>query len=90
VYQSVGLSNHLVQILDADLSVIRNKPITLLIRPFHKCDWNAIRESLAATPWQVMDTFDDVDDMWHYFKASLFNVLDEYAPLKSVTSKFSK
>ena len=34
VYQSVGLSDHLVQILDADLSVIRYKPITLLIQPF--------------------------------------------------------
>ena len=37
-----------------------------------------------------MDTFDELDDKWHYFKSCLFSVLDRYAPLKSVTSKFSK
>ena len=69
---------------------IHPKPTTISIRPFQKCDWSAIREYVASTPWQVMDVFDDVDDMWHYFKSSLFSVLDHYAPLKSVKSKFSK
>ena len=88
--QSVGLSDHLVQILDANLFVVLQEPSTLSIRSFPKCDWSAVRDSLASTPWQVMDVLDDVDDMWHYFKASLFSVLDEYAPLKSIKSKFSK
>ena len=85
--QSVGLSDHLVQILDANLFVVRQKLSTFLIRSFRNCDWSAVRDSPASTPWQVMD---DVDDIWHYFKASLFSVPDEYAPLKSIKSKFSK
>ena len=83
-------SDHLVQVLDANLSVVRQRPSICLIRPFRKCDWSAVKDSVASIPWQVMDAFDDVDDMWHYFKASLFSVLDEYAPIKSVKSKFSK
>ena len=90
VCQSVGLSDHLVQILNANLFVVCQKPSTFSIRSFRKCDWSAVRDSLASTPWQVMDVLDDVDDMWHYFMASLFSVLDEYAPLKSIKSKFSK
>ena len=74
VCQSVGLSDHLVQVLDANLSVVHQRPSTCLIRPFRKCDWSAVKDSVASTPWQVMDAFDDVDDMWHYFKASLFSV----------------
>ena len=49
-----------------------------------------VRESLASFPWQVMSTFDDIEDMWHFFKSSLFCVLDEHAPLILVVSKFSK
>jgi len=37
-----------------------------------------------------MDVFDDIDDMYHFFKSCLFSVLDQYAPLKTVKSKFSK
>ena len=88
--QSVGLSDHLVQFLDVKSVVIRHKPFILSIRPFCKCDLDAIREALASTPWHVMDTFDDLDDKWHYYKSCLFSVLDQYAPLKTVTSKFSK
>ena len=49
-----------------------------------------VRESLASFPWQVMCTFDEIEDMWHFFKSSLFCVLDEHAPLILVVSKFSK
>ena len=52
------------------------------------------RKSLASVPWpgpwQVMSTFDEIEDMWHFFKSSLFCVLDEHAPLRLVVSKFSK
>ena len=37
-----------------------------------------------------MSTFDEIEDMWHFFKSSLFCVLDEHAPLRLVVSKFSK
>ena len=90
VYQSVGLSDHMVQFANVDLLVTCPKPTVISVRSFRKCDWAAVRESLASVPWQVMTTFDELEDMWYFFKSSLYYVLDEYAPLKTVVSKFSK
>ena len=89
-YQSVGLSDHIIQFADVNLAVEHLRPTTISVRSFHRCDWIAVRESLASVPWQVMSTFDEIEDMWHFFKSSLFCVLDEHVPLKSVVSKFSK
>ena len=51
---------------------------------------HAVRESLTSVLWQVMSTFDEIEDMWHFFKSSLFCVLNKHGSLKSVVSKFSK
>lgn len=56
VYQSVGLSNHMLQFADVDLTVTHPKPTVISVRSFHKCDWAAVRESLVSVPWQVMTT----------------------------------
>ena len=45
VYQSVGLSDHMVQFADVDLAVKHIKPTTISVRSFRKCDWVAVRES---------------------------------------------
>ena len=90
VYQSVSLSDHMVQFANVDLLVTCPKPTVISVRSFRKCDWAAVRESLASVPWQVMTTFDELEDMWYFLKSSLYYVLDEYAPLKTVVSKFSK
>ena len=37
-----------------------------------------------------MSTIDEIEDMWYFLKSSLYYILDEYAPLKSVVSKLSK
>lgn len=90
VYQSVGFSDHMVQFVDVNLSVVCPRPTTIFVRSFRNCDWAAVRESLASVPWQVMSTFDEIEDMWYFFKTSLYDILDEYAPVKSVVSKFSR
>ena len=90
VYQSVGLSDHMVQFVDIDLSVVHPRPTTIFVHSFRNCDWAAVRESLASVLWQVMSTFDEIEDMWYFFKTSLYDILDEYAPVKSVVSKFSR
>jgi len=28
------------------------------------CDWDQVRELVGFVPWQVMDTFDDINAMW--------------------------
>ena len=78
--QFIGLSDHLVQFLDANVPVVCPKPIAVYIRSFRSCDWDAIREFLANTPWHVMDVF-DIEDKWHFFK-SCFSVLNQYASFK--------
>ena len=77
VYQSVGLSDHMVQFADVDLAIIRLQPTVISVRSFRKCDWTVVRESLGFVPWQVMTVFDEIEDMWHFFKSSLYSVLDE-------------
>ena len=81
---------HIVQFADVDLAITRPKPTVISVRSFRKCDWASVRESLGSVPWQVMTIFDEIEDMWFFFKSSLYFILDKYAPLKAVTSKFSK
>ena len=54
------------------------------VRCFKKCDTDELTLDLMNAPWQVMDTFDSVDDMWDYWKTLFFQVLDKQAPLKNV------
>lgn len=54
------------------------------VRCFKKCDTDELTLDLMNAPWQVMDTFDTVDDMWDYWKTLFFQVLDKHAPLKKV------
>ena len=65
------------------MSIVRPKPTTVYVLPFRTCDWDTIITCLASTPWHIMDVFDDIDDMWHFFKSCLVSVLDQYAPLKA-------
>ena len=41
-------------------------------------------------PWMVMDSSDNIDDMWDYFYGLLDYCLDSYIPLKRVSCKYSK
>ena len=89
-YQTVGLSDHRTQILEIDVPVIRPISHTLTVRSFRHCPWNKVREHLHAVPWQVMDIFDSVDDMWSFINSILCECLDMFAPLHSVVCKRSR
>ena len=39
-------------------------------------------EDLCAAPWQVMDTLDDMDSKWDYWKKLFDEVVDSHVPLK--------
>ena len=72
------------QFANIDLSVERHRPATIIARSFliHKCDWAAVKKSLTSAPWQVISTFDEIEDMWYFFKITLYNILNECTPLK--------
>ena len=44
------------------------------------CSEIASESSLSTAPWHVMDIYDDVNDMWHFFVSILYRCLDMYAP----------
>ena len=90
VQQSVGVSDHMVQVIGVDMLVSRPLPSRVSVRSFQRCDWSEVRRSIAYIPWQVMDTFDDVNDMWCFFQSSLLSILNDFAPLKLVSSTHSK
>ena len=46
---------------NVDLAVICSRRTTMSL--FCKCDWDAVGESLASVLWQVMNTFDEIEDM---------------------------
>ena len=83
--QSLGLSDHRCQIMDVDIPVIQPLKYTLSVRSFRSCPWDEVRECLRSAPWQVMDMYDSVDDMWSFFQGILLDCLELFAPVKTVS-----
>ena len=88
--QAIGLSDHRSQILEAAIPVVRNLPRCITIHTFRNCPWDKIRETLNTAPWQVMDIYDDVNDMWLFFYSIIQSCLGTHVPAHQVTSKYSK
>ena len=65
--QALGISDHNVQVVDFDIPMLPPSSCQRWIRSFNKCDWNQLREVLHAIPWQMLDTFDKIDDKWDFF-----------------------
>ena len=47
-----------------------------LVRDFSRCDPKKLNEELSAAPWQAMDSLDNIDAKWHYWKALFLDVFD--------------
>ena len=92
VLQSVGVSDHRVQIADLDIRILRRTPEIVYVKAFRRCDWDEVLCCLSrsAAPWSVMEMFDDINDMWEFFNGILCQCLDFYAPLRQVYHKYSK
>jgi len=42
----------------------------------------------VATPWSLLDSCEDVNEMWECWKQLYFHVLDLHAPKKSVNISY--
>lgn len=89
-YQAIGLSNHRSQTLEVDVPVICPVSHALTVCSFRHCPWDKVREHLQAVPWQVMDIYDSVDDMWSFISSVLHECLDMFALLHPVVCKRSR
>ena len=45
---------------------------------------------VCSAPWQVMETFDDIDDKWTYLKDLFLSIVDRHAPVMKVRVKKDK
>ena len=75
--------------LEIDIPAIRPDVHYVSIRSFRKCSRDEVRLSLSTAPWHMMDIYDDVNDMWHFFVTILHYFLDMYTPSHTVPNKHS-
>ena len=54
------------------------------VRCWNKCDVEAILSDLDEAPWSVMESFDDIDDRWGYWKSLFLKIFDSHIPLRKV------
>jgi len=83
VLQTIGVSDHRIQVVEVDVQPLRGVPENKQVRAFRRVNWDDVQRCLATAPWSTMDMFDDVNDMWEYFHAILCQCLDQYAPLRA-------
>jgi len=86
-YQAIGLSDHRTQILELTIPSIKSIVNPVITRSFCNCDWDELRKALITAPWQVMEIYDNINDMWHFFCSILQNCLHVYAPLRLSSKK---
>ena len=78
----MGWSDHsLIHGTFAGPSDEKNESVRM-IRSFNKCNVDAIVADLQRAPWQVMETFESIDDKWDYWKSLFFSIIDAHIPLK--------
>ena len=75
--------HHLVY---CEMSVHSSKPPVRFVttRHLHKCDPSDIIQDLSRAPWQVLETFDDLDDVVEAWNVLFLEILDQHAPARKV------
>lgn len=79
-----SLSNHHMIYGVLKAKVTRNQSMYQEVRCLAKCNADDLLTDLATAPWSLVDSCEDVDDMWECWKQLFFHVLDSHAPKKSV------
>lgn len=69
--EGVALTDHGFIYSILAISVQKQRQCLWLVRCLRKCDVEALLSDLDMTPWSAMDTFQDIDSRWEYWK-SLF------------------
>ena len=82
--QTAGMSDHQVQIVHLFLSVPKTIPCSISVRSFRNCSWKDLREALLTAPWQLLSIYDNIDNMWDFFQATLQYCLDQNVPFKKI------
>ena len=58
-----------------------------MVRSFRGCDLDRLVEDLSTAPWHVMDTLEDMDSQWEYWKQLFGEIIDSHTVLKKARVK---
>lgn len=65
-----------------NVSISKNSHQMITYRSFKNFDENAFVNDLHQIPWEVVDTFEDVNDMVQIWNSLFLEVVDKHAPVK--------
>ena len=82
--EEVGLSDHGLIYGILDTSVQKQQQCLRLIRCLRKCDVEALLSDLDTAPWSVMDSFEDIDSRWEYWKSLFEQIVASHIPMRKV------
>ena len=58
-----------------------------MVRNFRQCDNEGLLMDLEQAPWNILDTFDSMDEKWDCWKSLFLSIVDGHAPLRKVRVK---
>ena len=64
-------------------NISKNIHQTITYRSFKNFEENRFLNDLNSVPWEIIEQFDEVDDMVSIWSTLLLEVLDRHAPIKS-------
>ena len=78
-----SLSDH--HLVYCEMSVHHSKPPVRFVttRLLYRCDQSDLIQDLSRVPWQVLETFDDLDDVVEAWSGLFLEVLNQHAPCSS-------
>ena len=81
----IGDPHHCCIYCKFQIQITRKRPYTRHIWNYENCDFNALNQSIATAPWDVMDIYDDVNDAESYFSQLFISLCKEHIPNKEIT-----
>ena len=73
-------SSHCVVYASTKFNSHRDKCFTRKIWKYNECNYEDLNDALTHAPWQVGESFDDIDDMQQHFCNLLLQVVEDYIP----------
>ncbi len=81
--RELGLSDHHMIYGILNEYVVRQTQCWRTVRAMGKCDVDKLVEDLISAPWTVMETLEDVDSQWEFWKKQFTQVIDSHNPEES-------
>jgi len=57
------------------------------VKCINKCDSEALLSDLDSAPWSVMDSFDDIDSSWEYWKKLFEQIVNSHIPVQKTRNR---